>query len=139
MLYPSINVLRTKADSKYTLVSLAAKRSRDIIDGKPTLVQLDINKPVSIATREIADDLITYSRDFATEEEAESLAEGYGNEESEDNKTDFINVFGELETAVSGDSAEPEDEESADEESYWEAEEPEVSEGDTDEEHHAEY
>lgn len=27
MLYPSINDLRTKADSKYTLVSLAAKRA----------------------------------------------------------------------------------------------------------------
>jgi DNA-directed RNA polymerase subunit omega len=58
MLYPSINLLRDKVDSKYTLVSLAAKRSRDLIDGKPALVDIDINKPVSIATAEIAEDLI---------------------------------------------------------------------------------
>ena len=70
MLYPSINLLREKADSKYTLVSLAAKRARDLIDGKPELIDVTIDKPVSIATQEIADDLITYSRQFSTEEEA---------------------------------------------------------------------
>ena len=71
MLYPSINLLRTKVDSKYTLVSMASKRARDIIDGKPILVDdPTINKPVSIATEEIAEDQITYSRSFATEQEA---------------------------------------------------------------------
>jgi len=33
MLYPSINKIREKVDSRYTLVVLASKRSRDIIDG----------------------------------------------------------------------------------------------------------
>ncbi len=75
MLYPSINLLRTKADSKYTLVSLAAKRARDLIDGKPPLVHLSIDRPVSIATQEIAEDLITYTRDFSSEDEAEMLAD----------------------------------------------------------------
>lgn len=71
MLYPSINLLRTKVDSKYTLVSMASKRARDIIDGKPILVDDPaINKPVSIATEEIAEDQITYSRSFETEQEA---------------------------------------------------------------------
>ena len=71
MLYPSINLLRTKVDSKYTLVAMASKRARDIIDGKPVLVDDPaINKPVSIATEEIADDKITYSRSFKTEQEA---------------------------------------------------------------------
>ncbi len=69
MLYPSINLLRDKVDSKYTLVSLAAKRSRDLIDGKPALIDVSINKPVSIATEEIAKDLITYKRNFSCEEE----------------------------------------------------------------------
>lgn len=63
MLYPSINELREKADSRYTLVSMAAKRARDIIEGKPTLIELDTDKPVSIAANEIAEDLITYERD----------------------------------------------------------------------------
>ena len=58
MLYPSINEIRKKADSRYTLVILAAKRARDIIDGKPILTDVDIDRPVSIA-----EDLITYRRD----------------------------------------------------------------------------
>lgn len=60
MLYPSINLIRQKADSRYTLVVLAAKRARDIIEGKPKLTEVDIEKPVSIAANEIAEDLITY-------------------------------------------------------------------------------
>lgn len=77
MLYPSINVLRTKVDSKYTLVSLAAKRARDLIDGKPPLVDIGIEKPVSVATSEIAEDLITYERldDNEDEEELEESLE----------------------------------------------------------------
>ncbi|HWQ78576.1 MAG TPA: DNA-directed RNA polymerase subunit omega [Anaerovoracaceae bacterium] len=63
MLYPSINLIRQKADSRYTLVILAAKRARDIIDGKPKLTEADIEKPVSIAANEIAEDLITYRRE----------------------------------------------------------------------------
>ncbi|MDO4833692.1 MAG: DNA-directed RNA polymerase subunit omega [Bacillota bacterium] len=60
MLYPSINKIRTKADSRYTLVILAAKRARDIIDGMPKLTEEEVSKPVSIAANEIAEDLITY-------------------------------------------------------------------------------
>ena len=60
MLYPSINTIRTKADSRYTLVILAAKRARDIIDGMPKLTEEDVSKRVSIAANEIAEDLITY-------------------------------------------------------------------------------
>lgn len=63
MLYPSINVIREKADSRYTLVILAAKRARDIIDGKPVLIETDIEKPISIAAHEIVDNLIAYTRD----------------------------------------------------------------------------
>ena len=58
MLYPSINKIRTKADSRYTLVILAAKRARDIIEGMPKLTEADVDKPVSIAANEIAEDLI---------------------------------------------------------------------------------
>ena len=63
MLYPSINEIRKKADSRYTLVILAAKRARDIIDGKPKLTEADVYKPVSIAANEIAEELITYRRE----------------------------------------------------------------------------
>ena len=37
LLYPSINKLRDKTDSRYSLVILTAKRARDLIDGKPAL------------------------------------------------------------------------------------------------------
>ena len=60
MLYPSINTMRSKVDSRYTLVTLAAKRAIDIIDGTPKLTEADVIKPVSIAANEIAEDLITY-------------------------------------------------------------------------------
>ena len=61
MLYPSINKIRTKADSRYTLVIPAAKRARDIIEGMPKLTEADVDKPVSIAcllyTSDAADEL----------------------------------------------------------------------------------
>lgn len=60
MLYPSINKIREKVDSRYTLVVLASKRSRDIIDGMPKLTEAEVEKPVSIAANEIAENLITY-------------------------------------------------------------------------------
>ncbi len=63
MLYPSINEIKKKADSRYTLVVMAAKRARDLIDGKPKLTQVEAEKPVSIAANEISEDLITYNRD----------------------------------------------------------------------------
>ena len=63
MLYPSINEMRKKADSRYTLVILAAKRARDIIDGKPILTDVVNPRPVSLAAHEIAEDNITYKRE----------------------------------------------------------------------------
>jgi DNA-directed RNA polymerase subunit omega len=60
LLYPSINEIREKADSRYTLVILAAKRARDLIDGKPYLLDTDNYVPVSVAAEEISEDVITY-------------------------------------------------------------------------------
>jgi DNA-directed RNA polymerase subunit omega len=62
LLYPSINEIRKKADSRYTLVILAAKRARHLIDGKPRLTDKESEVPVSIAADEIYEDLITYAR-----------------------------------------------------------------------------
>jgi len=76
MLYPSINEVRKKADARYTLVILAAKRARDLIDGKPALTDTAVDQPVSIAAHEIAEDLITYSRDETAA--APELNEGMG-------------------------------------------------------------
>ena len=62
LLYPSINDLQEKTDSRYTLVVLTAKRARDIIDGKPVLTDEASERPVSQAAKEIADDLVSYKR-----------------------------------------------------------------------------
>ena len=92
MLYPSINEIKHKADSRYTLVILAAKRARDIIDGKPPLVDCKVNRPVSIAAREINEDMIKvhYPEDkpAEAEEESEAAAEGEETEAEEAEKTD---------------------------------------------------
>ena len=64
MLYPAIDEIKKKADSKYTLAILTAKRARDIIDGKPLLTEgMEDENPVSVAATEIAEDYITYSRE----------------------------------------------------------------------------
>lgn len=68
MLYPSIDELRQKVDSRYTLVMLAALRAKDIVEGKPKLTNVDVDRPISVAATEIDEGLITYVRE---EEKAE--------------------------------------------------------------------
>ena len=78
LLYPAIDLLKTKVDSKYTLAIMAAKRARDLIDGKPKLLLTEINKPISVATAEIADNLISYKRyerEAASHEDAVETSE----------------------------------------------------------------
>lgn len=62
MINPSIDTLVTKVDSKYTLVVLAAKRAREIMDGSPSLVDSKSHKQVTIALEEVAQEKITYER-----------------------------------------------------------------------------
>lgn len=62
MKQPSLDVLMDKVDSKYTLVVEAAKRAREIIDGSVPLVEIETNKPVTVALEEIATDRIKYER-----------------------------------------------------------------------------
>lgn len=62
MLHPSISEITKKADSRYTLVMLTAKRSRQIVEGSKPYIETDSKKPVSIAIGEILEDKITYKR-----------------------------------------------------------------------------
>ncbi len=62
LLYPAIDKLKDQVDSKYTLCIMAAKRARDLTDGKPQLTLAENNKPLSIATKEIAESYISYKR-----------------------------------------------------------------------------
>lgn len=74
MMEPAVSVLREKADSRYSLVIMAAKRARDLVDGKPSLLPDEadmpsVTKPVSVAVHEIARELISYKREQEAETE----------------------------------------------------------------------
>lgn len=61
MLYPSIDSLMTKIDSKYSLVSVAAKRARQLQLGQPPLLDRYVShKNVGKALEEIHADKLFY-------------------------------------------------------------------------------
>ena len=62
MIKPGINALSSCADSRYTLVTMAAKRARMIAEESNCLVPCDIEKPVSMAVAEIAAGKVGYIR-----------------------------------------------------------------------------
>jgi len=59
---PPVDELREKVDSRYTLVVAAAKRARQLLDGAPKLVEIDSDKPVTIALWEIGEDKLQLER-----------------------------------------------------------------------------
>ncbi len=59
---PSIDELMPKVDSKYTLVVLAAKRARQILDGAEIESDKVSKKNVTNALEEIVEDKITFQR-----------------------------------------------------------------------------
>ena len=76
MLKPSINEVLDKIDNRYYLVGTVAKRAREIIDGAGVYVSAknrDNNKPVTIATQEVADEKITFR--LLTQEEIDKKEE----------------------------------------------------------------
>lgn len=58
MLYPSIDQLMEKADSKYSLVVLAAKRARNLLEGDEPQFPTRSSKYVGVALEEIACDIL---------------------------------------------------------------------------------
>ena len=62
MIKPGINTLSSCADSRYTLVTMAAKRARMIGENGDSLVPCEIDKPVSKAVAEIAAGKVGYIR-----------------------------------------------------------------------------
>ena len=59
---PSINKLLEMVDSRYTLVVLAAKRARQLLDGDKPKVAAKSSKDVTIALEEISEGDILYRR-----------------------------------------------------------------------------
>ncbi|EGL82610.1 DNA-directed RNA polymerase subunit omega [Caldalkalibacillus thermarum TA2.A1] len=68
MLYPSIDDLMKKVDSKYKLVTLAAKRARELRDkGNPYIKDPKSHKYVGVALEEIVSGYITYEEEKQSE------------------------------------------------------------------------
>ncbi len=62
MLYPSVDQLKEKIDSKYTLVTLAAKRAREMQEANIFLLeeeQYQAEKYVGMALEEVVDGVLT--------------------------------------------------------------------------------
>lgn len=71
MIYePGIGDMLKKAENGYMLVTITSKRARQLIDGTPKLVDMDSNKPVTIAVNELHEDKIVYRK--LTQEEIEA-------------------------------------------------------------------
>ncbi len=62
MVNPTMDELLKKVDSKYTLVVLAAKRARQLLDGAELKVSMKSTKNVTNALEEIIEDRIKYER-----------------------------------------------------------------------------
>ena len=62
MIYPSIDKLLSKVDSKYSLVVIAARRSRELLESDNFTEPKGGHKTVGIALQEIMEEKITYRR-----------------------------------------------------------------------------
>lgn len=63
LIYPSIDSLMQKVDSKYSLVVIAAKRARELQDIELAPGEGRRKKPVTQALEEVNAGIITYHRD----------------------------------------------------------------------------
>lgn len=71
MLYPSIDSLMTKIDSKYSLVSVAAKRARKLQEDEKLILDKYVSyKNVGKALEEINADVLHYRLASKQKEEA---------------------------------------------------------------------
>ncbi|HAE61145.1 MAG TPA: DNA-directed RNA polymerase subunit omega [Eubacteriaceae bacterium] len=59
MRYPALNDLIEKTNNKYSLVIISAKRARQIVE-KDLFIEGQIRNPVTLATREIAEDRLKF-------------------------------------------------------------------------------
>lgn len=60
MINPSIIDLIKKVGDKYAVVTITAKRARQIISGSKPLMDMDSNKPLTIAINEVNQNKFVY-------------------------------------------------------------------------------
>jgi DNA-directed RNA polymerase subunit omega len=62
MMDPSLSSLLEKVENRFSLVNIASKRARQLINGAPKLSKCKSEKAVTIAANEINENMITYVR-----------------------------------------------------------------------------
>jgi DNA-directed RNA polymerase subunit omega len=62
MIYPSLSSLLEKTDNTFTLVIVVAKRAKQLVNGAQKLTKYISKKPITIATNEVNENMITYIR-----------------------------------------------------------------------------
>lgn len=60
MINPSVVDLLEKVHDRYSLVILTSKRARQIIEGSTPQIDVDSNKPLTIAINEVDQDAIEF-------------------------------------------------------------------------------
>ncbi len=61
---PTINNLMKNVDSKYTLVIVASKRARSVIDNNPDLLASGLVNPVSMALNEVCEGKLRWDNGY---------------------------------------------------------------------------
>ncbi len=62
MIYPSVDEMLKNVDSRYSLVIMAAKRARQLLDAESSRENVAVFKEVSAALEDIASERITFER-----------------------------------------------------------------------------
>ena len=62
MINPSIDELLEKVESRYMLVTVIAKRAREIVAGDDIMVETEDKKPINIAIQEFDEGRLVYSK-----------------------------------------------------------------------------
>lgn len=75
MIYPSADKIDKQIESKYALVILAAKRTKQLKEGGRPVIQTDSPNPLTIALEEIAEGAISYRFDETSLAGREALAD----------------------------------------------------------------
>lgn len=60
MINPSIVDLKEIVGDKYSLVVITSKRARQLIEGDKRLIEVDSNKPLTVAINEVAEEKIKF-------------------------------------------------------------------------------
>ncbi len=75
MIYPSADKIDKQIESKYALVVLAAKRTKQLKEGGRPVIQTDSPNPLTVALEEIAEGAISYRFDETSLAGREALAD----------------------------------------------------------------